>query len=153
MRYGAVYEVLPFDNRVATLQVTGEELLRVLTAAYGSKKGVFQVSGLEVQLGRCPAADRLKKATLPGGRPLERARRYTVVMPDFLARGGDGLGPALATLAPSQIDFGDTRDATLRDELVAWWQAQKAPLRPPRLGRIAFQANGAPCRTPESWRP
>ncbi|MEW6432910.1 MAG: 5'-nucleotidase C-terminal domain-containing protein [Myxococcota bacterium] len=146
VKYGAVYEVLPFDNQVATLELTGDQLLRLLTAAYGSKKGVFQVSGLEVKLGRCPAPDRLKQATLPGGKPLDPAGKYTLVMPDFLARGGDGLAPVLATIEPARVNLGETRAANLRDELVAYWQTAKTPFRAPRPGRIAFTEVAAKCK-------
>lgn len=142
--YGDIYEILPFDNQLSTLDVDGEQLWRLLTAAYGSKKGVFQVSGLKVTLGRCPAPDRIKKATLPNGKPLDPAHRYKVAMPDFLARGGDGLAPVLATIEPSRVDFGDTRATNLRDELVAFWQKSKTPFRAPRPGRIAF--DGPPTR-------
>ena len=153
VKYGAVYEVLPFDNQVATLELTGEQLMRLLTAAYGSKKGVFQVSGLEVKLGRCPAPDRLKKATLPGGKPLDPAGKYKLVMPDFLARGGDGLGPVLATIEPSRVNLGDTRTANLRDELVTWWQAARTPFRAPRPGRISFQDGAGKCSSEEAGSP
>lgn len=145
VKYGAVYEVMPFDNQIATLDLTGEQLQRLLAAAYGSKKGVFQVSGLEVKLHRCPGPERLAKATVKG-KPLDPAGKYKVVMPDFLARGGDGLAPVLATIEPARVDFGDARGSNLRDELVDHWQAQKTPLRPPRPGRIAFVDDGAECR-------
>jgi len=146
LKYGHVYEVLPFDNQVATLELTGEQLQRLLTAAYGSKKGVFQVSGLEVKLGRCPAPDRLKKVTLQGGKSLDPKGKYKVVMPDFLARGGDGLSPVLATIDPSRVDLGDGRSSNLRDELVAYWQKEKTPFRSPRLGRIAFLEQPGACK-------
>ncbi|MEW5742839.1 MAG: bifunctional UDP-sugar hydrolase/5'-nucleotidase [Myxococcota bacterium] len=149
VKYGAVYEVLPFDNQVATLELTGEQLMRLLKAAYGSKKGVFQVSGLEVQLSRCPAPDRLKKVALPGGKSVDPAGKYKVVMPDFLARGGDGLAPVLATIDPAHVNLGDTRGANLRDELVAYWQSSKVPFRAPRPGRIAFQEGKAECKAGE----
>jgi 5'-nucleotidase len=145
LRYGAVYEVLPFDNTVATVSVTGDELLRLLSAAYGSKKGVFQLSGIEVRLARCPSPNRLQSATLPGGKPLVADRRYRVVMPDFLARGGDGLGPMLATLDPSNVDFGDGRGVNLRDELVSFWKKTKAPFLAPTAGRVVFSDDGASC--------
>src|SRR5581483_7336866 len=74
LTYGAVFEVMPFDNNVATLDVTGDELLRVLKAAYGGKKGVFQVSGVEVKLGKCVSPERLKSATLDGGKPIAKAK-------------------------------------------------------------------------------
>jgi 5'-nucleotidase len=153
VKYGAVYEVLPFDNQVATLDVSGEQLLRLLTAAYGSRKGVFQVSGLEVKLGRCPAPDRLRRATLAGGKAVEPSARYTVALPDFLARGGDGLGPVLATIEPARVNLGDTRAANLRDELVAHWTSSRTPFRAPRPGRIAFEAGTGRCQSEEAGSP
>lgn len=145
LKYGQVYEVLPFDNAIATLELRGEQLSSLLSAAFGGRKGVFQVSGLDVKLGRCPANDRLKSFTLPNGKPIDPNAKYRVVMPDFLARGGDGLGPVLATIDPSQVDLGDNRGNNIRDELVAFWQERKEPFRAPRPGRIAFTDSGSAC--------
>jgi 5'-nucleotidase len=144
LTYGAVYEVLPFDNAISTLQVSGEELKRLLTAAYGSRKGVFQVSGLEVKLSRCPAPDRLKDVTV-SGRPLDLSRKYKVVMPDFLARGGDGLAPILSTIEPAQVDLGENRELNLRDALVDFWKKKKEQFDTPKAGRVAFLADGDKC--------
>lgn len=144
LKYGSVYEVIPFDNQIATLDLTGEQLRRVLVAAYGGKKGVFQLSGLEVKLGRCPSPDRLKGVNLPGGKPIDIGGHYRLVMPDFLARGGDGLGPVLATIAHERVDLGDTR-GNLRDELVAFWQTRKTPLVAPKSGRVTFVDSGEDC--------
>ncbi len=143
--YGAVYEVLPFDNSIATLKVTGEELRRVLSAAYGSRKGVFQVSGIEVKLSKCPSADRLKELKLDNGKPIEAEKKYRVVMPDFLARGGDGLGPVLSTIEPERVDLGETRELNLRDALVDQWQRTKEGFSPPKSGRVSFLADGDKC--------
>src|SRR5262249_8779531 len=87
LTYGAVYEVLPFDNTLAVLTVTTPELKRLLEAAYG-RKGIFQVSGLKVQVGACNGMPRFVSATLPDGKPLPANGRFRVAMPDFLARGG-----------------------------------------------------------------
>jgi 5'-nucleotidase len=145
LTYGEVYEVMPFENQVATLVLSAEQLKRVLAAAYGSRKGVFQVSGVEVKLGRCPTPDRLKSFSLAGGKSVDPVGRYKVVMSDFLARGGDGLGPALTGLAPGQVDMGDARGLNYRDELVAFWQEKKPPLVSPRRGRVAFLEAAGPC--------
>jgi 5'-nucleotidase len=53
LTFGDVYEVLPFDNTVSLVTMTGDELRRLLKAAYGGRKGIFQVSGLR---SRSPAA-------------------------------------------------------------------------------------------------
>ncbi len=147
LTYGRVYEVMPFDNQLATLDLSGEQLKRVLVAAYGSHKGVFQVSGVEVKLDRCPTPDRLKSVVLSNGRAVEPRGRYRVVMPDFLARGGDGLAPALTTVEKERLDLGDRRAANLRDELVQYWQAKKEPIVPPRPGRVGFVEPVVPCAT------
>jgi 5'-nucleotidase len=145
LTFGDVYEVLPFDNTVALVTLSGDELKRLLQIAYGTKKGVFQVSGLNVKLNRCPGPARFLGATFVNGRPLEPTKLYRVTMPDFLARGGDGLGPALEPLPPGRIDLGQARPGTLRDELIAYWRGRKAPISAPTLGRISYVDSGTPC--------
>ncbi len=147
LTYGGVYEVIPFDNAVATLELTGEQLDRLLTAAFGSKKGVFQVSGLEVKLSRCVVPDRLRGFSLPGGKKWDPAKKYKVALPDFLARGGDGLAPVLATIDPSQVDLAENRGTNLRDDLIAWWQIRKETFKPPRGGRVTFVDSVDTCST------
>ena len=145
--YGDVYQVMPFDNAISTLDLSGDQLRRLLVAAYGAKKGVFQVSGVSVILSRCPTSDRLKSVTLAGGKQIETSGHYRVVMPDFLARGGDGLGPVLSTIDPAKIDLGSLRDLNIRDALVSWWQGKKesAKFMAPRRGRVTFLADGDSC--------
>jgi 5'-nucleotidase len=144
LTFGDIYEVLPFDNTVSLIAMTGEELQRLLRLAYGGK-GVFQVSGLKVTLSRCPGPQRFQSATLANGKPLAPGKIYRVAMPDFLARGGDGLGAVLGTLPKERIDLGLARPGSLRDELIAFWQARKKPLTAPALGRISYVESAGPC--------
>lgn len=148
--YGDVYEMFPFDNTVATLTLTGEELWRLVDHIYGTaRQGVYQVSGLRLELARCPGPGRLKRLSLPDGRPVRPAQRYRVVMTDFLARGGNGLGPVLATFPGEHIDLGDDQELGLRDALIAFWQKKRKPLVGPRPGRMVFVGEGE-CRAPGS---
>lgn len=145
LTYGDVYEVIPFDNTIATVSVNGEELKRLLHAAYSSRKGVFQVSGLKVTVAPCPGQGRLRSFTMADGKPPRPDRTYRVVMPDFLARGGDGLGAVLASLPPGRIDFGDRRPLNFRDALVDHWQRRRPELTPPAPGRIQFSEPAGSC--------
>jgi 5'-nucleotidase len=145
LTYGQVYEVLPFDNTLATLTMTGEELDRLLHAAYGARKGVFQISGLKVSLARCATKDRLRTYKFEDGRPVRMDKRYKIVMPDFLARGGDGLGGVLSTLAPNRVDLGTSRPENFRDALVSYWQRVGNPLAPVGSPRIQFLDEKTPC--------
>jgi 5'-nucleotidase len=145
LRYGDIYEVIPFDNTVATLTVNGEELRRLLTAAFGARKGVFPISGIKVQLSKCPGEARLKGFTLSSGKPVRPDQKYRVVTSDFLALGGDGLGPVMSSLEPGAVDLGLSREHNLRDSLIASWQAKKAPLVAPTLGRVTYLDDGKEC--------
>ncbi len=153
--YGDLYEVLPFDNTVSVVTVTGEELRRLLVAAYGTGSGVFQQSGLKVKLSRCAGPERLREVTLANGKALEPGRLYRVVMPDFLARGAAGLGTVLSALPAERIDLGVGRELILRDALATWWKTRGTPISAPATGRISFVDEGAPCtsKTPAPARP
>jgi len=144
LTFGDIYEVLPFDNTVALVTMTGEELQSLLQLVF-TGRGVFQVSGLKVSLARCAGPQRFKGATLANGKPLQPAKLYRVALPDFLARGGDGLGVVFEKLPPGRIDLGLARPGSLRDELVAYWQAQKKPLTAPPAGRISYVESGEQC--------
>jgi 5'-nucleotidase len=145
LTYGDVYEVLPFDNMIATVTVTGEELRRLLQVAYGARKGVFQVSGLKVNLSKCPGQERLKAFTLADGKPPSPKKKYRVVMPDFLARGGDGMGSVIGALTKEQVDFGDRRVENFRDAVVSHWQKRKKDLALAKGGRLTFVDEGQAC--------
>jgi 5'-nucleotidase len=149
LTYGSVYNVLPFDNTVATVTLTGDELKRLLNAAYGARKGVFQISGLKVSISKCPGQGRLKNYVFSDGKQVVSEKRYRVVMPDFLARGGDGLGPVLGSLPPGRIDMGMTRGQNFRDALVDYWVKKAVPLVAPKPGRIAFVDDGSACNAGE----
>ncbi|MBI2015153.1 MAG: 5'-nucleotidase C-terminal domain-containing protein [Candidatus Rokubacteria bacterium] len=89
-----VHGLLPFTNVIVTLELAGrtlrEALEHGLAQADREGGGFLQVSGLRLahDPGR-PAGGRLVSVEV-GGRPLDDAARYTVAVPRFLARGGDG---------------------------------------------------------------
>ncbi|MFP2933828.1 5'-nucleotidase C-terminal domain-containing protein, partial [Pyxidicoccus sp. 3LG] len=139
LSFGQVYEVLPFDNTVAVLQLTGSELRRLLELAHDSDRGaVFAVSGLEVTLARCPGPHRLQDVTLEGGRPLEPGRMYRVAVPDFLARGGDGLAPVTGALPPERANLTPVQGMDLRLALIAYGKSRGGTFTAPPLGRVRY---------------
>jgi 5'-nucleotidase len=148
LTFGGIYEVIPFDNTLAVVKVTTPQLRKLLQAAYGGHKGVFQLSGLAVRLAPCPGAGRLLEVSLPNGKPLPAQRTWKVAMPDFLARGGDGLGAVLKTLPEGSVDLGDRSGVGLREALIAHWQASGRPLVAPASGRIRLAPGDASaCRS------
>ena len=136
---------MPFDNTVATLMLSVDNELRPAGCGDAAEEAL---QGLR------PPASPSRVARVPGGsrRSSSRAashfrkgRRLRVVMPDFLARGGDGLGPAIADLPAERVDLGTARPLNFRDALVSYWKARRKPLVAPRPGRITFLEDPAKC--------
>jgi 5'-nucleotidase len=92
---GAVVGLVPFDNVVVVLEMTGRRLLEALEHGLADRDragGAFlQVSGLRLTFdpARRPRA-RIVGAQV-GGAPLDPDRRYRVAVVDFVARGGGGV--------------------------------------------------------------
>ncbi len=113
---GSIYEVMPFDNTLVTMRLTGAQLRQVLEdgLAFGR---VPQVSGLRFvfDLGR-PRGTRLVMLAQADGQPVDATFKYRVVVNNFMAGGGDNYD----TLARG-LDITDTginvRDALERHVL------------------------------------
>jgi len=111
LRYGQVYEAMPFDDGLAVVRMRGSDLLAALSALSSFRGEVPQAAGL--------VPDGASTSTC-SGLPVDRDRIYTVAMNEFLAEGGDGLRGTLSRLPPgAKTVRGDLR---LRDATVAWLQ-------------------------------
>jgi len=89
---GNLYEVIPFDNTLYTLEMTGKQIMQVLE--YGlmnDKIGMLQYSGIKVvyQIDTSPKGH-IVSVSMAGGIPLALNQKYKVVTNDFMAGGGDG---------------------------------------------------------------
>ena len=152
--YGDLYEVMPFDNLVASAKVTGAELREILRVANDGTHGLMQVSGLRVEIdaakdmSRPPAErDRIVAVSLSDGTPLDPSRTYTVAMNDFLAFGGDGLKPVTDRLGPDRLRIYYERPP-MRDvlaEVLAGFSAA-GPLVPRLEGRVTVHNHAGSSR-------
>lgn len=91
---GSIYTVLPFDNTLVVIQVTGAQLkaaLELSVTKYPAENGGFlQVAGLKFTFDPSkPAGQRVLDVTVKG-QPLDLNKSYKVATNDFTAAGGDG---------------------------------------------------------------
>jgi 2',3'-cyclic-nucleotide 2'-phosphodiesterase (5'-nucleotidase family) len=88
------HEMLPFNNTVVLLELTGAVLAQALERSVDAlprPSGHFlQTAGLTFSVDVAqPAGQRVSEIRVQG-RPLDAARRYRVAVPDYLGRGQDG---------------------------------------------------------------
>jgi 2',3'-cyclic-nucleotide 2'-phosphodiesterase/3'-nucleotidase len=85
-----VYEIMPFDNRIATVHLTGAQVLEAVeTGVKGD--GCVQVAGLRYTFDRTrPRGERVIKVETAGGAAIDPKATYLVATNDFMAQGGDG---------------------------------------------------------------
>lgn len=86
---GTVYDIMPFDNTIVTMELTGAEVRRALEQALRGDR-ITQVTGLRyvVDMDR-PAMSRVVEITNPDGTPFDESKTYRVAANNFMASGGD----------------------------------------------------------------
>ena len=141
LTYGDFFEVLPFDNYLAKLVLTGAELREMLRLGTNGEHGVFQVSGLKVVADRRAGArpGEELRVTRADGSPLDDAALYIVATTDFLAVGGDGLDAILSHIPAERVSILYAR-GMLRDELIPVLRkrGESGPLKPAKDGRLTI---------------
>jgi 5''-nucleotidase/2'',3''-cyclic phosphodiesterase and related esterases len=135
---GEVLTVLPFQNTIATFQITGADIKEALengVSQVDEGAGRFpQVSGLKYTFDRSkPVGSRITSVEVKEGDafvPLEAAKTYGVVTNNYVRGGGDGF-KTFATKAVNAYDFGPNLE-----EAVAEYLTTHNPYKPYTDGRI-----------------
>ncbi|MBW3544044.1 MAG: 5'-nucleotidase C-terminal domain-containing protein [Bacteroidetes bacterium] len=84
IRLGDVYEVMPFENLVLVLRLTGKEVQELFEFAAERKIVAISNSKMVVRDGK-------PVSILINGEPLDLTKHYTIATSDYLASGGDNL--------------------------------------------------------------
>ena len=135
LKYGDVFEVSPFDNFPATVMLTGAQLVEMIRIGVAGGRGTLQPSGVRYTFDAAKTGrDRFVSATLANGAPIDPAKLYKVVVPDFLVSGGEGLG-ALMKEVPAERKSVDL-NTPMRELFVSALKKHKEPLAPKLEGRI-----------------
>ena len=120
-----VYELMPFDNRLVVLTLTGKSVLKLCEsfAQYGAQG----VAGMRVKI----IDNQLADVTI-GGKPVNPRAHYTVATSDYLAGGTDHMD-ALA----EYLDYWNS-DLLIRDLYLEAVQSQDT-IRVALDGRMAME--------------
>jgi len=89
---GKMYELMPFDNTLVTMEIKGSDLKKVFENGIGNEKiGWVAISGVKIKYDlKRPFRDRIVNMTLDNGEKIDSNKYYTVTTNDFMSVGGDG---------------------------------------------------------------
>ncbi len=148
LTYGELYDVLPFDNRLARLTMTGKDLRATVQRNLHSKSGILSIAGARVEE-RCAGGKPVVDIVLTGRSRAERklgdGDPVKVITSEFLATRGDDFGPA------DQVQI-DEDGPPFREPIAALLEKRGGVLRPddwllpgkPRMGRRPPNAGDCP---------
>lgn len=139
LTYGQLFEAFPFDNRLATVKMSGAELQRTFAQNLSHSGAIVSISGVRVSA-RCEGGALLTTLLRePAGTPINGDDQLTVVTSDFLAMGGDAL------FSESVQRTGDLDGELIREAMAKLLRARGGPLSADQPGlldparpRIAF---------------
>ena len=127
---GSVFEVMPFDNQLVLLTVTGDMLQQLLNH-FASGHGLV-VGGIRAKI----HDKHVQNVTFTNGRTLQPTETYTIAMSDYIANGGDN-----ATFLKNAVKRENT-NYLIRDALLAYFREQGKtgqPITPSSDGRISIE--------------
>ncbi len=128
--WGQLFEVVPFQNFVVRLRVSGAVLKAALEHAVGAAEARAHVSGVTVRVTTSnPPGERVTAVRLADGRALLDTSSYTLAVPDFMAAGGSGY-------AMLRVPAENTGVVDL-DALVEYLRKLPQPVRPPDDVRVS----------------
>jgi len=127
--WGQLFEVVPFQNFVVRLSVSGAVLRAALEHAVGMAEARAHVSGIMVKVAPAnPAGQRVTAVTLADGRPVLDSATYTLAVPDFMAAGGSGF--AMLRLPSENTGVVDV------EAVVSYLRSLPQPVRAPDEVRV-----------------
>lgn len=128
--YEKLAEVLPFQNTVVSVDMTGAQLMEVFEGMAGAAGRLFMSGGTMAFRPSAPLNRRVVRAAV-AGQPLDAARVYHVATIDYLQGGGDGHA---AFTTGTNVVYGDV-DV---DVVSAYVQAH-SPLSSVSPGRVTAE--------------
>jgi 2',3'-cyclic-nucleotide 2'-phosphodiesterase (5'-nucleotidase family) len=133
--FGSLFEVQPFANVLYRYTLAGAALRDYLETLVGKRLNVH-ASGVVVTYDTTAApGTRIRSVRMADGSELRPDGEYTLVLNDFLATGGDGLGLGTAARRTEVLAIVDL------DAFVAYLRGRPQPVRAPTDAR--FVGTGA----------
>lgn len=128
LTYGKLYEMLPFDNTLTAMDLTGAQIKAILEQATSCPRVNILVAGMSFQYDCAQKSGQRTSKILIQGQPIDLQKTYRVQTIDYLAAGGDG-----------QATFTQGKNLVYGEpviEVVVSYVKKHSPIAPKIEGRI-----------------
>lgn len=138
IKYGDMFELIPFDNSIAVVTMTGAQLAQALQDNATGARGILQVSGIRYT--RDDKTHTIVSSTI------DPNATYRVALPDFLTQGGDGFARVMQTIPPDRVEVDGSK--TARDAIIEVLRKHPQPITAKVEDRVTV-LNGPERRPPQ----
>ena len=131
---GDLYSIMPFANKVVTMDLKGSDILELLNISASRRRGILQVSGIEYSYSyKNPNDYRIISAKI-NKEDINPDKEYKIVTNNFLAEGGDNYIPFTRG---KNVTFGRSQRDIIRETIAS--QSIIAPVALKLDGRIKVE--------------
>ena len=128
---GDLFSIMPFDNQIVQMTLSGRDLLDIFSVSASLKRGVLQVANASYTFIYRNDGDFVLKSLLVAGEPVVAEKDYAVCTNNFLAEGGDNF---ISFRKGRNVQFGRQQRDVIREYIVN--KAQNGPVTLKTEGRI-----------------
>ena len=132
--YGSLYEIQPFANILYRFTLSGAALRDYLEKLVARRLDAHLSGAVVSYDSTAVAGSRIRRVRMADGTELRSDGEYTLIVNDFMATGGDGLGLGTAARRTEVLPLVDL------DVLIAYLKSRPQPVRAPTDTR--FVASG-----------
>ena len=83
-----MWEVIPYENRIATVEFTGADLVPILEELYTGKYATHQLDGFRVTTGEPGPKVKVTGIFTPDGAPVDPGKKYRIALNAYDAQSG-----------------------------------------------------------------
>jgi len=120
LTFGSVYEMDPFDNQIAVIELSGAELRQVISEQAHHGRLRVNFSGMRVHVS-CTDKNMTVGLRLTNGREIEDEESVSIVVVNYLALGGDRVFSSVMPEGGYDLQL----DAPLARDLIIDWLKQR----------------------------
>jgi 5'-nucleotidase len=137
LTYGELHRVFPFDNRLATARITGEELEAMVRRTLRGSRSIDSYAGIRVRA-TCDDGELEIDIRRDNGRRIRDDEELLVVASDFLVTGGNDVLTAAWRDGRAEIDEGALMRDQIAERLTEIGRVRARTRFDPRRRRVSY---------------